>query len=310
MREETLRESAERAGAAGQPTGFRRTLQSARALPYTPSMRPLRVHYFQHVSFEDPAYILDWLHERGHGVTASRQFEEPWAPDTDQFDMLIAMGGPMSVNDTDTYEWIEPEVETLRQAVDAGKPVLGVCLGAQLLARALGSEVFPSDHKEIGWFPVTVRPERRGRELPGESRYVGSSATNTVEPVTTYVPATATELFDAFPPQLITLHWHGETFTLPENARLVAQSTACKNQLFVYNESAIGVQFHLESSMESVQRLVDNVGDEITEGPYMMPAAQILARADLIAQNNRYMAAILRYLESKAYAAAGETPGS
>lgn len=115
-----------------------------------------------------------------------------------------------------------------------GKPVLGVCLGAQLIASALGARVYRNIHKEIGWFPVTLTPE-----------------------------GIKSELFKGWPARFPALQWHGDTFDIPANAIKIASSKACANQAFEYGRCTVALQFHIESTAESVERLLTNSRNEI-----------------------------------------------
>ena len=146
-----------------------------------------RAHIFQHVPFEGPGSIEPWLAAEGFTVSCTRFFEAHELPGVEEVELLIVLGGPMSVNDEADYAWLAPEKRYLRAFIEAGKPVLGICLGAQLIAAALGSRVYPNREKEIGWFPI--------------------------EPVS----SAGEELF-SFPGNQTVFHWHGETFDLPVGA--------------------------------------------------------------------------------------------
>ena len=138
------------------------------------------------------------------------------------------------------YPWLTGEKNFIRAAIDTGKAVLGICLGAQLIADVLGSLVHPGDFKEIGWFPVT---------LTDEGRKAGISA--------------------ILPAKLPVFHWHGDTFSIPEGAIHLAESSACKNQAFIYDDRVLALQYHLESTSESIQSLVRNCNAEIVDGKYI-----------------------------------------
>lgn len=114
----------------------------------------MRAHYLQHVPFEGLGSIEAWLHEAGYSIGVTRLFEGDAFPDPDDLDLLIVMGGPMSVNDEHRYPWLIQEKAFIRAAIDAGVAVLGVCLGAQLIASAHGAPVYPNHAAEIGWFPI------------------------------------------------------------------------------------------------------------------------------------------------------------
>jgi GMP synthase (glutamine-hydrolysing) len=180
-------------------------------------------------------------------VSSTVLFEGESLPSPDVFDALVVMGGPMSVHDEAQYPWLAVEKKLIEQSIKSGKLVLGVCLGAQLLADVLGAKVYRNKHKEIGWFPVRHLQE-------------GSIAAG--------LPRT----FTAF-------HWHGEAFDLPAGAVRLAESDGCANQAFEFGGKALALQFHLEVTRESVEGLVRNCAADITPGPYVQSAEQMLAAA-------------------------------
>lgn len=205
----------------------------------------MRIHYLQHVPFEDPAAIAEWAAHRGHELTGSHLYRGDSLPQLDDFDWLVVMGGPMSVGDTDDYPWMRPELDLIGASVARGRRVLGVCLGAQFLADALGARVHAAPEKEIGWFPVEA------------------------------LPVTTTDVYRGLPAQFTPLHWHGDTFELPADAVHLAHGPGCANQAFQVGQRAIGLQFHIEATPASVTELVDHCADEIEDGRWQMPAAAI-----------------------------------
>ncbi len=208
----------------------------------------MKLHYLQHVPFEGPAAILDWALERNWDTSSTMLYNNEELPDPASFDLLVVMGGPMGVHDEDDYPWLAAEKEFLKNVIDTGKPILGVCLGAQLLANVLGAHVQKNIVKEIGWYPVSLTPP--GWESPA---FKG-------------IPAT----FDAF-------HWHGDMFRIPEGGVQIANSEACPNQAFTWNERVIGLQFHIETTRESLEALVKNCGDELlVESEYVQRPEVIL----------------------------------
>jgi GMP synthase-like glutamine amidotransferase len=224
-----------------------------------------RVHLLQHVPFEGFGSISAWLTRQGARVTSTRFFEEAVFPELSAIDLLIIMGGPMSVNDEAEYPWLRPEKEFIGNVVRSGMPVLGVCLGAQLIASALGAPVYKNPQKEIGWF--TVEPVRAGK---------GSFA---------------------FPDTFTAFHWHGETFDLPKGAVRLARSGVCENQAFQAGEKAIGLQFHLESTPDTVDALVKHCREELVAGPSIQDEATLRsAGASTYAEINRMMDEVLAYL--------------
>lgn len=234
----------------------------------------MRTHYLQHVPFEGLGSIAPWLRARGFPVTATRFHEDPTLPDPAAIDLLLVMGGPMSVNDEDALPWLVAEKRFVRAAIAAGVPVLGVCLGAQLIASALGAPVRAAGRKEIGWFPV------RGVQ-PGDG-------------------ARETGVF-RFPTSIDAFHWHGETFEMPEGAVHLARSDACENQAFQFGRSVIGLQFHLETTPESAREMVENCRHELQPAPTVQDEATILAAgAERYRRINQLMAGVLDFLASAA----------
>jgi GMP synthase-like glutamine amidotransferase len=206
----------------------------------------MRAHYLQHVAFEGPGSIEPWLAAAGYGITGTRLFESARLPAVNDVDLLVVMGGPMSVNDEDDFPWLAAEKRFIRDAIRSGKPVLGVCLGAQLIASALGARVYPNSEKEIGWFPV-----RR-------------------------VPSAGKPVF-RFPDSADVFHWHGETFDLPPEAILLASSEGCAHQAFQLGRAVIGLQFHLESTPDSVRDIVAHCRPELRPARYVQTEREILA---------------------------------
>ncbi|GLZ84847.1 GMP synthase [Metapseudomonas resinovorans] len=187
----------------------------------------MRVAILQHAPFEGPGRIQQWLDLRAARVRVHNLYAEVGLPGPDDFDLLIVMGGPMSVHDEAELPWLKAEKMLIRKALDAGKRVLGICLGGQLLAQALGAEVRKGE-AEIGWWPMEKRAE-----------------------------ADHSPLGRMLPQRLLAMHWHGETFDLPPRAIPLYGSAACANQGFILGERAIGLQCHLESTPESIEAMLE-----------------------------------------------------
>lgn len=206
----------------------------------------MKIHYLQHVPFEGLGSIATWAEQGNHRVTATRLYEDEPFPALTDFDGLIIMGGPMNIYQYDQYPWLVREKQFIAQVLQTQKPVIGICLGAQLIADVLGANVYPGAEKEIGWFPI----QRREAESP-------------------------TQMFQALPLQGMAFHWHGDTFDIPAGAIALASSAACPNQAFIYNERVLALQFHLEATPDSVQSLLDHCGDEVVMGKYIQTPAAI-----------------------------------
>jgi GMP synthase (glutamine-hydrolysing) len=233
-------------------------------------MKVLRIHYLQHVPFEDLGCIEDWTIARDHKLSSTKLYENDQLPELSDFDWLIVMGGPMGVYDDKKFNWLNPEKKFIGNAIQAGKTVLGICLGAQLIASSLGANVYPSSEKEIGWFPVSVSQEALPYHLLNESN----------------------EPFPVF-------QWHGDTFDLPSKAIRIASSEACLNQAFIYSEKVIALQFHFEVTEKSLHRMITFCGEELVVGRYVQSAEAILKNKQFIIGNNKRMFHLLNCLESK-----------
>jgi GMP synthase (glutamine-hydrolysing) len=181
----------------------------------------VKILVLQHIACEPPGVYEDVLRDRGATLERVELGDGDPLPDWRGFDAVVAMGGPMGAGDDEDLPWLADERRLIRDAVHAGRPFWGVCLGAQLLAASLGARVFSGPAPEVGVLPVTLTSEARG------------------DPVFAEAPHT-----------LPTLQWHGDTFDLPTGAQLLATSPAYTNQAFRWGERAYGLQFHLEVSSE------------------------------------------------------------
>lgn len=206
----------------------------------------MRLHVLQHVPFEGLGHIDSWIRRRGHRLTLSRLYEGAKLPDPEAFDRLVILGGPMNIHEEAAYPWLVEEKALIRAALAAGKSAVGICLGAQLLADGLGSRVYAGSHREIGWFPVRLTAAGQ-----------------------------RTALTEGLPAVTTVFHWHGDTFDLPPGAVHLFASEACANQAFLLDNRILGLQFHLESTPETVQQLLTHCRDELIPGPFIQGVAQI-----------------------------------
>jgi GMP synthase-like glutamine amidotransferase len=231
------------------------------------NQHPMRAHFFQHVPFETLGSIEPWLRSARAEVTCTKFFESPTLPNVEDIDLLVILGGPMSVNDETELSWLVAEKRFIRQAIEEDKAVVGICLGAQLIASAMGARVYPNEEKEIGWFPVSSVPTGGARRL------------------------------FAFPRQSLVFHWHGETFDLPRGAVRLARSIACENQAFQLGRRVIGLQFHLETTPESARDIVANCRAELVPSRYVQSEAEILGTDPSVYNTiNALMDEVLRFV--------------
>ncbi len=221
------------------------------------------IHWLQHVPFEGLGSMEEYLAEQGHKLRCTCLWAGDVLPPADAFSALIVMGGPMGIYDYDEYPWLKDEKSFLLQVVEKKIPVLGICLGAQLLADVLGAEVTANPEKEIGWFPV-----RRTNDVPASLQTV-------------------------LPEECLVFHWHGDTFSLPPHAVSLYSSTACENQAFLYKSHVMGLQFHLETTRNSAAALVENCRNELVSAPWIQTEGEILQDSTIFQKNNKVMHQVL-----------------
>jgi GMP synthase-like glutamine amidotransferase len=220
----------------------------------------MQIHCFQHLAYESPGSILDWAAAHGHGMDFTRFYEpDPMFPGLGQVDLLLVLGGFMNVDQEKDFPWLRAEKGYIRKAVDAGKKVLGICLGAQLIAAALGSKVYPAREKEIGFFPV--------RFSEAASKHPMFSHFSADDPL---------------------FHWHGDTFDLPAGARLMASTESCPNQAFAISDQVVGLQFHPEMTPETIEAMLQHDGHELAGGGARVQGpAEIRKGYHWLAQNKK-----------------------
>lgn len=224
----------------------------------------MRVHLLQHVPFEGPAAIATWADQRQHTLSLTHVYREPEFPVLDVFDLLVVLGGPMNVADEPQYPWLVREKEFLKTVIEAQKPLLGICLGAQLIANVLGARIRHSPKREIGWFPV-----RRTEE---SDRY---------------------RAFKELPRSFDALHWHRQMFDIPEGAVRLASSSGCLNQAFGYADHVLALQFHLESTAESAESLVRYCPTDPVPDEFVQDRRELLSMPERFQEANRLMADML-----------------
>lgn len=227
----------------------------------------MRVHVLEHHPMEGIGTIADWIVIHGHEIERTRWYESPVPPDPASFDLLIVMGGPMNIYEEDQYPWLSIEKEFLDRCIAADKWMLGICLGAQLLADRLGGPVGRNAWSEIGWWPVA----------------------RTLE-------AASDPIFSAFPLRLDVFHWHGDTFAIPPHALHAAYSQGCASQAFRKGR-VVGLQFHLEFSEEAMRGLIE--AEDVFEGHYVQTPEVFLSHTERFQKLRKANLAFLNHLASE-----------
>lgn len=228
----------------------------------------MKIHSLHHAPFEGLGCIKDWIDSKKFSLSSTLLYETDDLPSAENIDWLIVMGGPMGVYDEDKFPWLKKEKLLIKNAVEKGKIVLGICLGSQLIAEVLGAKVYKNKFKEIGWFPVSFTEEARNNFF-----------------------------FNSFPQELTVFHWHGDTYDLPSGAMHVAQSEGCKNQGFVLNDKVIALQFHLEVTSESLNEMIIGGEDELVKDTYVQTPEEILNMTNYGIINRDFMFKILNRIE-------------
>jgi|WetSurMetagenome_2_1015567.scaffolds.fasta_scaffold248820_1 GMP synthase-like glutamine amidotransferase len=225
----------------------------------------LRLHYLQHEPEVPPAHIVTYARTRGWNTSRTALYEGEKLPDLADFDLLVILGGTMNVYESDKHMWLPPEKEFIARCIGAGKKILGLCLGGQLLADCLGGKVAKNHDKEIGWHRLKL---------------TGNAATQ--------------PFLNGFPDRLSTFQWHEDTFAIPDGAVRFAESKCCANQGFIYGDRVIALQFHLEVDEESIGLMLETFDEPAGESPYVQTAREIKALTKrYIADSNRALETML-----------------
>lgn len=226
----------------------------------------MRIASLMHVPFEDAADLGVWAAERGHTVEPVHLYAGQ-APPANGVDAVFVMGGPMNIYEEAEHPWLRAEKTFLKTCIDQGKFLVGVCLGAQLLADVLGGKVTRNRHKEIGWHEVART-----------------------------AAAAASPLAKALPERFWAFHWHGDTFALPPGAVHLAASQACPNQAFLVGRRVLGLQCHLEYTRDSIEAMLDHCGDELTDGPFIQTPERIRGGYQHLPQTRTLLCTLLDQL--------------
>jgi GMP synthase-like glutamine amidotransferase len=229
----------------------------------------MRIHHLQHVPFEGIGSMEPYFINQGHQLSSTHLYLNEPFPQLHDFDWLIVMGGPMGVSDELQYPWMSKEKSFIKSSIESGKIIVGICLGAQLIADVLGAKVYKNRYREIGWFPINVTEQVDNTIFKG-------------------VFSQGIEVF----------HWHGDTFDIPESGVLLASSDACQNQGFIVEDRIVGLQFHLETTPGSTKALVENCRDELDGSEFVQNEKEILSKESRFLTNNEVMIEVLERLET------------
>jgi GMP synthase-like glutamine amidotransferase len=229
----------------------------------------MKIHCLLHETFEGIASISDWISIHNHSVSYTRIFLNEPFPDTIDFELLIIMGGSASVYEEEKYQWLKEEKQFIKKAISSNCKILGICLGAQLLADVFKSRVYKGPEKEIGWFPVSFNKS--------ELAYL------------TFLPE-----------QMTVFHWHGDTFDIPKGAIRIGSTEPIQNQGFMIDDHIFAIQFHLEMNENQVQQMLLHGGNDLAQkGNYIQSKNQIISQHEYFKSNNQLMFDLLDFLASK-----------
>lgn len=223
----------------------------------------MHVHYLIHIQEELPGAIANWANKNKFEQTYTYLYKNDPFPTINSFDLLVIMGGPMNIYEYEKYPWLADEKEFIQQTIQANKKILGICLGAQLIADVLGAKIVSNNENEIGWFPVQKTTLAEKHPITRDLQF------NTV------------------------LHWHGDRFDIPENTTHLLKSEACNQQAFIYKNTVLAFQFHIEMIPENLDKMIELDRDTLIKGRWVMPEQELLNGVKNISANNNLLYTIL-----------------
>ena len=228
-----------------------------------------RLHYLQHINFENLGLIKNWAETENFIITKTALYNNNPLPEHNMYDWLVVLGGPMNIYEYGKYPWLKTKKIFIEKAIKNNKIVIGIgiCLGAQLIADVLEAKIYKNKFKEIGWFPVTKTDKSRNSKI-----------------------------FASLPCSFHAFHWHADTFDIPEGSIHTISNAVCANQAFEYQGRVIGLQFHLESTHESVNSLITHCADEMTNEIFIQSKHEIISKNNNINESNNVIIQILNNL--------------
>lgn len=223
----------------------------------------LNIHFYLHDA-SGLGSLYNWAESQDYNITKTFLKKTNELPNPDFYDVLFILGGNMSAYDDKKFPWLINEKKSINRALNDGKKVIGICLGAQLLADVLGAKVYKADYSEIGWHDIEL--------------------TKTVMQI---------KHFAGFPQKFKTFHWHNDTFDLPSNTTLIASSKAFENQIFTYGELAAGIQCHPEQTEYSIGKMISDSKGNIQIGDFVQSENEILDNIHNAKFNNNLLSKFL-----------------
>jgi GMP synthase-like glutamine amidotransferase len=234
----------------------------------------MNVYSLEHDNNEDPVFITRWLKKHHVTINHIKLFKGDPLPNPDKVDLLIIMGGPMNIYEEYSYPWLIPEKIFIRKVIDSEIPVLGICLGGQLISSALGGIITRSDLPEYGWHSVTRVSGSLEKLL-----HIGDISGK-----------------DLFPDEITIFQWHQDTYSIPTGAICLYTSETCRNQAFIYNSRVIGLQFHPEMDIPAIRGFLKQSRGFMREKGLLTIHDDILSRIHLCSRGNEFASGIMHYL--------------
>lgn len=222
-----------------------------------------------HAKFERPGIIHAWADSNQHSVQILAPYRDETLPAINDIDLLIIMGGPQSPSQLDAYPYLALEIDYIKECLIANKPMLGICLGAQLIAEALGAKTERSPHKEVGAFPIQLT-----------------------------TAAKQDVVFKRFQEEFTVMHWHYDMPGLPDGAQILATSHGCPRQVIRFKMNAYGLQCHFEMTAELIAGMIKHCKQDLAPSTYTQQPEAMLATN--FSTMHQYLTQLLTHLSTPA----------